>query len=212
MDITGSIKNRVTTKMLGDPGNPLPVTRDMRAILPPLIDHAGFAPFHRPAHTTHRLGQESAITEPWRFHVLDTSACRELLAELEGWPSKTGKILNMLAAADALLQVTWLPDPPETASSALFEPTEENMEHIAAASAAVQNFLTCATHAGLQTYWSSGGVLRSQALFEHLGIPANQILLGAVFVFPSHPDGEVEVLPGKQRGSRSPAASWSRWI
>lgn len=84
-----------------------------------------------------------------------------------------------------------------------------NMEHIAAASAAVQSFLLAATERGLTTYWSSGGYLRDAATFDYLGIPTEHILLGAVFVFPN--DGG-ERIPGGMRDKRSSHAGWSRWV
>lgn len=213
MDVSEAIANRVTTKMLGNPDQPLPVRQDMPAILKPLLATAGWAPFHRPAHTSHRDRGDAAIVEPWRFHALDTPKCRHLLTKLKNWPEKSGKILNMLAACDALIQVTWLPDPSSSsASGAAFEASEENMEHIAAAAAALQNFLTAATAAGLLTYWSSGGILRSQKAFETLGIPFNQILLGSVFVFPNETAGQVEIMAGKQRVARSAMTAWTRWV
>lgn len=212
MNVSKAISSRFTTKMLGNSERPLPVQQDMASILPSLIATAGWAPFHRPAHACHRLGDDGAVVEPWRFYALDTPACRRLLNQLEDWPEKTGKILNMLAACDALVQVTWLPDPQSSKEAQLFEPTEANMEHIAAASAAVQNLLTVATAAGLRTYWSSGGVLRTDRLFELLAIPTNQILLGALFFFPTDPAGEVEILDGKQRAMRSPSERWTTWV
>lgn len=213
LDVASAIRQRVTSKMLGDPATPLPANQNMRQILPDLIALAGQAPFHRPAHTVHRGDDDSAsLVEPWRFYGLDTNACRKLLIELSGWSEPSGKILNMLSAADALLQVTWLPDPGELADGQLFAATEENMEHIAAAGAAVQNFLVAATAAGHRTYWSSGGILRSPRLFAHLGIPQREILLGAVFVFPDADASRVEVMAGKQRQARSPRQSWFRWV
>ena len=80
---------------------------------------------------------------------------------------------------------------------------------IAATSAAVQSFLLAATERGLTTYWSSGGYLRDAATFDYLGIPTEQILLGAVFVFPN--DGG-ERIPGGLRDKRSGHAGWSRWV
>jgi len=213
LDVASAIRQRVSTKMLGDPATPLPARTEMRDVLPELIALAGQAPFHRPANTVHRTAAaDASIVEPWRFYGLDTAACRGLLRELSGWAEPSGKVLNMLAAADALVQVTWLPDPGEAAPGQLFAATEENMEHIAAASAAVQSFLVAATARGLRTYWSSGGILRSPRLFAHLGIPARQILLGAVFVFPDADAPKVEVLAGKQRQARSPHQRWFRWV
>ena len=121
----------------------------------------------------------------------------------------------MLAAAEFLFQVTWLPD--DVAYGAgegdvdiLFGGNMRNMEHIAAASAMTQSILLGATEAGLRTYWSSGGVLRSREVFDHLGIPEGEILLGAVFLFPDDV-GESHIKPGKLRELRGTLKDWSVW-
>ena len=59
-----------------------------------------------------------------------------------------------------------------------------NMEHIAAASTAIQNILLGATAAGHPSYWSSGGTLRQREARTLLGIPMDEIFLGCLFVFP----------------------------
>jgi nitroreductase len=125
----------------------------------------------------------------------------------------------MLASADAMIMATWLPNPSSTGSattsdSEAFEPTLGNVEHIAAASAAVQSLLLAATAAGFETYWSSGGVLRSRELFDYLNIPAQQRLLGAIFLFPHYVprNAKVEIAESKLRGERHPASHWSRWV
>lgn len=67
------------------------------------------------------------------------------------------------------------------------------MEHLAAASSAVQNILLGATSKEIPNYWSSGGVLREKSFFDYLGIPEIEILLGAVFLFPQDTkDAEVK--------------------
>ena len=71
--------------------------------------------------------------------------------------------------------------------------------------------LLLATEAGLLNYWSSGGVLRSRPVYELLQIPATQVLLGAVFLFPNAlPD--VETKPGANRGKQGQTARWIREI
>ncbi len=76
------------------------------------------------------------------------------------------------------------------------------MEHIAAASAAIQNLLLAATARGISNYWSSGGVLRSAQVFQQLGIPRQQILLGAIFLFPS------EIGDAELSDQQTARASW----
>ena len=201
---------RKTTKVMFDPENPAAPETD-RDTIESLIALAGWAPFHKPAHRVHWRGTRTI--EPWRFHLADAAACRRLIGFVQAGAEKPGRVPQMLAAAEALILATWLPNPPENGdeglNGGLFEPTMANMEHIAAASAAVQSFLLAATERGLTTYWSSGGYLRDAATFDFLGIPSQQILLGAVFVFPN--DGG-ERIPGGMRDKRSERAAWSRWV
>ena len=179
-----------------------------------LIKIAGLAPFHRACDECHRTdGSSLTGIEPWRVHSLDAASCRNLIEHLpeEG----AGKIPRMLNAADALLMVTWLPNPSSSDhnTQSLFEPTLGNMEHIAAASAAIQNLLLVATDRGIENYWSSGGVLRQPELFQHLGIPTCEILLGAIFLFPPESaDLPLERAYSKLRPNRTSPAAWSRWV
>ena len=212
-----TIRARHTVKVLAD--GPAPA-RDRRALVEALVETAGWAPFHRPAAAGHRGVLPSPV--PWRFYVLDAAACRALR---EALGEAGSKVAGLLAAADALVQVTWLPDPPGAdpaagatadpaagATTGLFEPTLANMEHVAAAGAAVQNLLLAATAHGLPTFWSSGGgVLRSPDVFARLGIPAGETLLGSVFLFPEDTPVEARGL-SKLRQTRGPASDWSRWV
>ena len=206
-----TIRARRTTKMLAD--EPLPVS-DCRAVVDELIAVAGWAPFHRPCHKSHHHERADGI-EPWRCYALDAAACRSLRERLIADGDQT-KLPRMLAAADALVLATWLPNPPrqpldQCGGDELFDPTLENMEHLAAASAAVQNLLLAATERGIANYWSSGGALRSDETFAKLNIPTDQVLLGAVFLFPSETGG-VTVNPSKLRDQRCDAGRWSRWV
>ncbi len=201
---------RKTTKVMFDPDSPAAPETD-RDTIESLIALAGWAPFHKPAHRQHWRGTRTI--EPWRFYLADARTCRRLIGFVQANAEKVGRVPQMLAAAEALILATWLPNPRENGDEGgddgLFEPTMANMEHIAAASAAVQSFLLAATERGLTTYWSSGGYLRDAATFDYLGIPTEHILLGAVFVFPN--DGG-ERIPGGMRDKRSSHAGWSRWV
>ena len=201
-----TIRSRHTAKVLATAALP---PRDRRALVDELLATAGWAPFHRPAADAHRGALASPV--PWRFYALDAAACRDLR---EALGDAGGKVAGLLATADALVQATWLPDPPsETApAGALFEPTLANMEHIAAAAAAVQNLLLAATARGVPTFWSSGGgVLRSADVFVRLGIPAGEILLGSIFLFPGETPDDARVR-SKLRETRGAPAGWSRWV
>lgn len=204
--ISDIARKRITLKLLPDAANPLPTGRLSRTDVENLVEAAGWAPFHRASHTA-RSGADSPV-EPWRFHMLDDEGCRALISQLYSLPKPPSKIANMLAAADAMLLVTWLPEPSE---SGAWEANELNLEHIAAGAAAVQTLLLAATEQGIGSYWSSGGVLATQEAFDLLGIPRGEAFLGAIFLFPEPPEG-VEVSPGKLRGQRDATASWSRWV
>jgi nitroreductase len=202
------IRARRTSKVLA--AEPLPLPADgARGMVEELVAAAGWAPFHKPAARGHTEGAMASIV-PWRFHLLDASGCRAPRQELLRRGDKT-KVPPMLGAATALVQATWLPNPPKGAPAGLFEATVENMEHIAAAGAAVQNLLLAATARGIPTYWSSGGVLRGPEAFGWMGIPADQVLLGSLFLFPPDAHG-AEVLPGSHRDRRGRPGDWSRWV
>ncbi len=207
--VDGVIRARRTSKVLAAEPLPLPAD-DARQTVEAIVAAAGWAPFHKPAARAHTEAGALASIVPWRLHLLDAPGCRALRQELLRRGDKT-KIPPMLGAATALVQATWLPNPPKGVPAGLFEATVENMEHIAAASAVVQNLLVAATARGIPTYWSSGGVLRGLDVFGWMGIPADQVLLGSIFLFP--PDTrDAEVLPGSHRDRRGPPGDWSRWI
>ena len=211
------IRARSTIKVMSD--EPLP-TLDIRGILEDLIATAGWAPFHRPCDPVHQVTGGLTGIEPWRMHALDAAACRQLRLRLPH--ENAGKLPALLAAADALIQVTWLPNPSSTISAdpllpvQPFEPSLENMEHIAATAAAIQNLLLAATAQGFHSYWSSGGgLLRTQEVFEWLGIPQSEILLGAIFLFgkvDSDPAVNAIQVGSKLRARRTRPENWMRWV
>lgn len=167
------------------------------------IAAAGWAPFHY----DRRIDE---IAEPWRFYWLDHECCRSLCELLPTLPvsMKPGnKIPMMLEACSSLLIATWLPDSEISDDE---KRCEVNEEHLAAASAAVQNLLLALTARGCGTYWSSGGVLREGPVRERLGIPSRDRFLAAVFVDDIVLRGNysVELIPGKNREKRSPASKW----
>ena len=207
------IRSRQTCKVLAD--QPLE-SRLPAAVVRELIEAAGWAPFHLAAAGVHRrrLQQESAV--PWRFYVVPKSVCIDLRQILLDQNNQS-KLPNMLAAADYLIQVTWCPDPvdgdADSGSGDVFAPTEANMEHIAATAAAIQNLLLAATARGIASYWSSGGALRSAAVFERLGMAVDEVLLGAVFLFPEAGHrADVMTIPGKMRQKRGAVDAWCRWV
>lgn len=206
------IKARHTLKVLAEPETPWDVPAPaIREQISELLQAVSYAPFHFGAHTDH-CQEPLTSPVPWRFHMLDGQNCRQLLERLNAEKIASGKIANMLAAADALVLATWLPDPQdERLEFQEFAPTQRNMEHIAAASSAIQNLLLLATAGGWNTYWSSGGVLRSELVYEWTEIDSQQVLLGAVFLFPSD-TASATVKPGANRDRQGPTSSWSRWV
>ena len=209
MHTDDAIRSRKTVKILAS--QDLPVG-DHRQFVDELLSLAGHAPFHRACEDHHRQSSSLNGIEPWRFYALDAVACRKLRTQIP--LENAGKIPAMLAAADALIMATWLPNTaqvPDMDGEPGFAATINNMEHIAAASAAIQNLLLAATARGVSNYWSSGGVLRSAEAFSLLGIPRSQILLGALFLFPKE-YGDAEFATSKLREHRGPSKAWSRWV
>ena len=207
-----TIRARHTLKVLADPDSPWETPGpDVRDQVADLLQAAVDAPFHYQANEAHRGGPLTSPV-PWRFHSIDGENCRRLLDRIQSEGVQAGKIANMLAAADALVLTTWLPDPGEEATEfQQFAPTLRNMEHIAGASSAIQNLLLLATAAGWNNYWSSGGVLRSETLYDWTGIDPREVLLGAIFLFPSDTKAAT-TKPGGNRDQKGPAESWSRWV
>ena len=209
MQTDDAIRSRKTEKILADQDLPVAEHRDL---VNAILSLAGQAPFHRACEECQRQASPQSGIEPWRFHALDAASCRKLRTQIP--TENTGKVPAMLAAADALIMATWLPntsDAPHVGDEPGFAATVNNMEHIAAASAAIQNLLLAATARGVSSYWSSGGVLRSTEVFNLLGIPRSQILLGAVYLFPKV-YGDAELATSKLRAHRGSRETWSRWV
>lgn len=209
------IEARCTTKVLAEENFEI---QECRVELENIITSGGWAPFHKVASKTHTVNENGLSgIEPWRIHALDGTTCRKLRTKLQDLGDES-KVPQMLASALALFQVTWLPNPPQLplTEGHLFEPSLENMEHIAAASCAVQNMLLSATAHGYDNFWSTGGWLRGEKVFEWLNIPPSEILLGAIFIFPSKLSEKEKthskVMKSKLRELRSEPKGWSRWV
>lgn len=217
------IQSRKTAKILREPAqcgelSPEQAT-DFRQSLQEMIEIAGWAPFHKVAHEqAHRQNGKSSPV-PWRFYALEKPACCRLIRFIEqqateqpdsqwsrAWASK---IPRLLAGCSGLVLVTWLPDPPEDGAKP--ELTDRNIEHIAAASAAVQNLLLAAQARELHNYWSSGGILNDAVIFDYLGIPRNQNLLGAIFLAHPHQPHDSNQ-PGGLRDQRGGVSDWASWV
>ncbi|MDR9417665.1 nitroreductase family protein [Gracilimonas sp.] len=209
-----SIRTRKTLKVRVDPQNPLPVTKgdEFKRTIEQLIELAGQAPFHYTSPEKQRSEKLSGA-EPWRFHAIDGFNCRELLEALKDErPMKSSDgIKQMLAAADALILGTWLPER-NRRPGRKFHPNVKNMEHIAATGAAIQNLLLAATDRGLNAYWSSGGCLRKPKVLDFLGIPKHEILLGAIFIFPADIPESAHTKTGKNADQRGELEDFMDWV
>lgn len=204
------IRSRRTRKVLGHLHSPAQIPHGFREQVEEAVRIAGWAPFHYPANKIHQQHTLNSCV-PWRFYALAQNECLALahclLAKNAGNVTPDASIIRMLAAAGAVVLSTWLPEP-ETHQQA----KQINEEHLAAAAAAVQNLLLAAEARGLQTYWSSGGILASSECFDLCGIPSNQKLLGAIFMFPAQAESNATVYDGKLRNRRGTPDSWRTWV
>lgn len=213
------VRSRETRKVFADPANPPAIDAGLIDTVWAAIETAAWAPFHYPSHTSHHEQLGSAV--PWRFYVLDHLACRKLIAELPDLANAhpdvpplasamNGKIPAMLAAAGAMVLVTWLPHPAK-GKIATDKLTQMNEEHLMAAAAATQTLLLALTARNVRTYWSSGGALATRPIFDRLSVGANELFVAAIFVWPDEFDGE-ESVPGKNRDARGPVESYARRV
>lgn len=214
MNTEEAIRARKTLKLRAQPESPLPVTKgeEFRKIIEELIDLAAKAPFHHESPETQR-SEALKGSEPWRFNAIDGVGCRSLLeALIDEKPVKsTDGIKQMLAAADALILGTWIPEKSRN-KSRKYHPNVKNMEHIAATGAAIQNLLLAATDRGINAYWSSGGCLRKPKVLKYLGIPKHEILLGAIFLFPGEFPESVQTKTGKNTNKRGELSDYMNWV
>jgi nitroreductase len=84
-------------------------------------------------------------------------------------------------------------------------PKIPQLEEIAAASAAVQNILLGATAAGIASFWSTGGMALKQGLKDHLGLGAEDQVLG--YIFLGHTDE-----PAKEGTRNSQITDKVKWM
>ncbi len=79
------------------------------------------------------------------------------------------------------------------------------LEEVAAVSAAVQNILLGATALGISSFWSSGGMTHTHALKEHLGLAADDIIMGLIYL--GHTDE-----PAKEGVRNIPLTQKVKWV
>ncbi len=201
------VLRRATHKILADVTDPIPYTETVLArhnrIVEAAVKDAGWAPFH------YARGVDG-LAEPWRVHWLTYSVCRQLsrnLSQLIPHLKPGSKLPGLLAGCGSAVLFNWLPQ----SAGAPDKLERINQEHLAATSAVVENFLLLATAAGLETYWSSGGLWEDH-LFRHLGITDQEKSIGVVFVHSPQAGGNFQVATGKNRAARSAQAAWFRRV
>jgi hypothetical protein len=204
------VRRRQTTKVMAPPDHPA-LDESLRAQGDTSVHHsieiAGWAPFHFDRHV-------DGIAEPWRVYFLSQPICRTIARSFDEWFTdiKPGnKMPALLTACGCLVLVYWIPQTPAEIDDPI-KLERNNEEHLAATAAYVENLLLLLEAAGLSTYWSSGGLLRTSAAHRRLGIPEHQRLLACIFVDYERDAAHraVEVGAGGQRTRRSPASAWSR--
>ncbi len=210
LEVDRVIRNRRTRKVLGHLHSPAVIPPSFTAKVEEAVRIAGWAPFHYPANKIHRQTELDSCV-PWRFYALDQAGCLTLahclLEKNSGNVTEDSTIIRMLAASGSVVLSTWLPEPDHSRKA-----EHMNEEHLAGAAAAVQNLLLAGEARDLQTYWSSGGVLASSECFKLCGIPTEQKLLGAIFMFPPPSDSTADIHEGKLRNQRSTPDSWRTWV
>lgn len=219
MNTTEAIHSRQTAKVLADsPWAPSLTQDEQERLREHLLNLAAKAPYHYKSAERYKTGVQTSSL-PFRCYTLDGNACNALASQLASLDPPPGKILNMLWAAELLIITTWLPDvfgtqPEHREMEPLpFVGNLRNMEHIAATSAAIQNMLVGATAEEYPNYWSSGGVLRQEAARKILEIPMEEIMLGAVFIFPKDAlERASQIMPGKLREEGKALESFSKKV
>jgi nitroreductase len=184
---------RRTHKVLGGAG---PEPQIFAAALRDALAVAGMAPFH--------FARSEEIPEPWRLRAFVGAGLARVRSELDAAEVLYAKLPAIFAGAGALVQATWLPE----------GRPERDGEHLAAASAAVQNLLLAMHARGYASYWCSAPVLAQAASAQILGVDSAEAYLGSLFFGVALPDVEEAErgFIGKMHARRTPgAAGWSSW-
>ncbi len=215
--VTRVMRKRRTFKVMGDVDTPVQIdaatAEKNRAILLESVKSADSAPFHYDR-------QCENVPQPWRVDILWHDSCQKVASNFYRWfdDVKPGnKLPSMLSACGACVLVSWLPQFPNSASQdegeSILPKTKQiqiDQEHLAAASAYVQNLMLLLTAANMGTYWSSGGQFRTREMMDRLSMAAPRQLLAAVFVeFPESNASDVQRVPGKLAQAR---ANPDRWL
>ena len=123
-------------------------------------------------------------TEPWFFFVYTGDAMKQFAqSHADLYWSTTAEDKRQEATYEKLAHNT------DMASHLIIATMKRGanvkipkVEEIAAASAAVQNILLGASALGIASFWSTGGLNHSDALKELLGLGADDVILGMLFL------------------------------
>lgn len=201
------IRERKTTKVLAETAQGVSYQKDQLRrsddIVTAALLESGCAPFHYDRNV-------DGIAEPWRIYWLNNDSCRWLarhISQLIPDLKPNSKLPGLLSGCGSLAIFNWIPQTEGDARKL----QRINDEHLAATAAAVQNFLLQLTAAGLENYWSSGG-LWEQSLYKTLGIRDDQRTIGVVFVHYPEGQGKTTCIGGKQRQRRSSDQQWLKYL
>jgi nitroreductase len=123
-------------------------------------------------------------TEPWHFFVYEGAALKQFgQTHATLYWENTAEEKRNEASRDKLI------DAIEKASQLLIavmkrgsNPKIPAIEEVAASCAAIQNILLGATALGIASFWNSGGMTHHPALKEHLGLAADDVVLGLIYL------------------------------
>ena len=217
--VTRVVESRRTFKVMGNVESPVQINSESaqshRDVVLQAVKSADAAPFHYDRHCDN-------VAQPWRVNILWHDSCQEIAKKFHQWLDdvKPGnKLPSMLSACGACVLVSWVPqfdgviDDTDANAPSHLKQLQIDQEHLAAASAYVQNLMLLLTAANMGTYWSSGGQFRERPLMDRLKIDASQQLLAAVFVeFPETNLNDVQRVAGKLADKRAVASAWMNVI
>ncbi|MXY35807.1 MAG: nitroreductase [Dehalococcoidia bacterium] len=162
MDVREAIRERRSVLLFDEQ----PVSQ---ALLDELIQLSVWAPNHR-------------LTEPWRFHVLDRAALRELFQAVLAEMVEKGVLppdhdesehMNQLPPFGVVISQA----PPSIAEDPLVE-----MEDYAACCCVAQNFMLAAHAEGIGTMWLTGPMAMAATAAERLHLEEGSKIVGLIAV------------------------------
>lgn len=183
-----TIANRRSTKPVVLNGKKIANERISR-----LLELANWAPTH-------------ANTEPWRFIVYVGEAVQEFCHRHAELYRENTPVEKFAAAKYEKQQHNG-----DKASHLILvymkrgnNPNITVLEEICATAAAVENILLGAEALGISVLWSTGGMVMHPAMREFLGLGAEDIVLGLLYM--GYSDEEIK------RGKRGPVEEKTRWL